>query len=61
MQYGRVLLTLLITALAYQLTVIALPLMNKPSDLALDEGIGLLALTAVGWIALVRLLWRRPR
>ena len=59
MQLGRVLLTLLITVLAYRLMVIALPLMNKPSDAALYEGAALLVLTVVGFITLIRLLWRR--
>ena len=59
MQYRRFLLTLLMTVLGYKLMVIALPLMNKPSDLALYSGALLLAITAVGYIAVVRLLWRR--
>lgn len=59
MQFRRFLLTLLITVLGYKLMVIALPLMNKPSDVALYGGATLLVLTAVVFVTLIRLLWRR--
>ena len=59
MQSFKLLLTLLITVLAYKLTVIALPLMNMPSDRSLYAGALLLVLTAVGFLILLRLLWRR--
>ena len=57
----KFLLTLLITILAYKLIVIALPLMNRPSDLSFYGGGIFLVLTVVGTIALVRLLWRRRK
>lgn len=59
MQYRNILLTILITVLAYKLMVTAFSLMNKPSDAALYGGFALLAITAIGFIASVRLLWRR--
>ncbi len=59
MRSRRLLLTLLITVLGYKLMVIALPLMNKPSDAALFGGATLLVLTVVGFVILIRLLWRR--
>jgi hypothetical protein len=59
MQYRTILLTLLITVLSYKLMVTAFSLMNKPSDLALYGGLTLLVLTVIGFLAMVRLLWRR--
>lgn len=59
MQYTKFLLTLLITVLAYKLMVTAFSLMNKPSDAALYGGMLLLATTVIGFVASVRLLWRR--
>lgn len=59
MQYRKFFLTLLVLILAYKLMVTAFSLMNKPSDAALYGGLTLLALTAIGSITIVRLLWRR--
>ena len=59
MQYRKSFLTLLVTVLAYKLTVTAFSLMNKPSDPALYGGAALCVLTVFGFIASVRLLWRR--
>ncbi len=59
MQYLKVFVTLLLTVLGYELMVTAFSLMNKPSDTALYTGELLLALTAIGYITAVRLLWRR--
>jgi hypothetical protein len=59
MQYRRFLLTLLLTVLSYKLMVTAFSLINKPSDIALYEGATLLAVTAICFITLVRLLWKR--
>jgi hypothetical protein len=59
MQYRKILLTLLSAVLAYKLMVTAFSLMNKPSDTSLYLGEALLAFTAIGFITLVRLLWRR--
>jgi hypothetical protein len=59
MQYQRFLLTLLLTVLSYKSMVTAFSLMNKPSDIALYGGATLLAVTAIGFITMVRLLWRR--
>lgn len=59
MQYRNSFLTLLITVLAYKLMVTAFSLMNKPSDTALYSGALLLVLTAICFLAAVRLLWRR--
>jgi hypothetical protein len=39
--------------------VTAFSLMDKPSDIALYGGATLLAFTAIGFITIVRLLWRR--
>ena len=55
----KFLLTLLIAILSYELIAIALPLMNKPSDLAFYGGGMLLVTTVAGTLAVVRLLWRR--
>ncbi len=59
MQYLKSFLTLLVIVLSYKLMVTAFSLMNKPSDRALYGGMALLALTAIGLITSVRLLWRR--
>lgn len=59
MQYRKPFLTLLVTVLTYKLMVTAFSLINKPSDTALYSGAALLVLTAIGFIAVVRLLWRR--
>ncbi len=59
MQFRKPVLTLLVIVLAYKLMVTAFSLMNKPSDAALYMGTALLALTAIGFLSSVRLLWRR--
>lgn len=59
MQYVRVLLTLLMIVLGYKLMIVALPLMNKPSDRALYVGATLLVTSVAGTAAVIRLLWRR--
>lgn len=59
MQWRKVLLTIGFTVLAYKLMVMALPLMNQPSDRALYAGVLLLLVTATGYITVVALLWRR--
>ena len=59
MQYGKILLTLLIIVLGYKLMIVALPLMNKPSDRALYVGATLLITSVAGTSAVLRLLWRR--
>jgi hypothetical protein len=59
MQYRKPVLTLLLTVLAYKLMVIAFSLMNKPSDTALYGGEALLVFTAIGFLTMIRLLWRR--
>ena len=51
--------TFLIAVLAYELIAIALPLMNKPSDLAFYGGALLLAVTVAGTFTVLRLMWRR--
>ena len=61
MQYRKPFLTLFVTILAYKLMVTAFSLMNLPSDAALSGGLAMLALTAIGFINVVRLLWRRSR
>lgn len=59
MQYRKSVLTLLFAVLFYKLMVTAFSLMNKPSDAALYEGEALLAVSVIGFITVVRLLWRR--
>lgn len=59
MQYRKPVLTLLFTVLFYKLMVTAFSLMNKPSDAALYGGEALLAISVIGFITMVRLLWRR--
>ncbi|AFL86570.1 hypothetical protein Terro_0220 [Terriglobus roseus DSM 18391] len=59
MQYRKLLLTLLFAVLTYKLMVTAFSLMNKPSDTALYWGELLLAVSVIGFLAMVRLLWRR--
>jgi hypothetical protein len=59
MQYRKFLLTLLFAVLTYKLMVTAFFLMNKPSDTALYGGELLLAVSVIGFLAMVRLLWRR--
>jgi hypothetical protein len=59
MQYQKPVLTLLFAVLAYKLMVIAFSLMNKPSDTALYGGEALLAFAVIGFLAMVRLLWRK--
>lgn len=59
MQYRKPVLTLLSAVLFYKLMVTAFSLMNKPSDAALYEGEALLAISVIGFITVVRLLWRR--
>lgn len=59
MQYRKFFLTLLIVVLGYKLMTTALPLINKPSDAALYEGIVLLFVAVAGTLTALRLLWRR--
>jgi hypothetical protein len=59
MQYRKSFLTLSLAVLSYKLMVTAFSLMNKPSDTALYAGELLLAVSVIGFFAIVRLLWRR--
>ncbi len=59
MHYGKVLVTLLMIVLGYKLMIVALPLMNKPSDRSLYLGAVLLVTSVAGTAAVIRLLWRR--
>lgn len=59
MQYQKPALTLLLAVLFYKLMVTAFSLMNKPSDATLYGGELLLAVSVIGFLTAVRLLWRR--
>lgn len=59
MQYRKSVLTLLFAVLFYKLMVTAFSQMNKPSDAALYGGELLLAVSVIGFLTAVRLLWRR--
>ena len=59
MQFAKVISTLLMIVLGYKLMIVALPLMNKPSDRSLYLGAALLATSVAGTAAVIRLLWRR--
>ena len=61
MQYQKSFLTLLLAVLTFKLMVTAFSLMNKPSDAALYGGELLLAVSVIGFLAMVRLLWRRSK